>query len=85
MPTTVPQEIFKAYDIRGLYGEQLDGDGAEQIGRAFVLVLAGLAAKAPGDLRIGLGRDCHAPRRLAAARGGTGAEGLRPSRGAGRA
>src|SRR5258706_16414904 len=53
----VPSEIFKAYDIRGLYGEQIDGDVAEQIGRAFVRVLAGLAGKEPGDLGIGLGRD----------------------------
>ncbi len=53
----VPAEIFKAYDIRGLYGEQLDADGAEQIGRAFVRVLADLSGKAPGDLRIGLGHD----------------------------
>ncbi|MEA2334199.1 MAG: hypothetical protein QOG40_689, partial [Solirubrobacteraceae bacterium] len=30
-----PPEIFKAYDIRGLYGEQIDGDLAEAIGRAF--------------------------------------------------
>jgi phosphomannomutase len=53
----VAPEIFKAYDIRGLHGEQLDADGAEQIGRAFVRVLAALAGKAPGSLRIGLGRD----------------------------
>jgi phosphomannomutase len=53
----VPSEIFKAYDIRGLYGEQIDGDVAEQIGRAFVRVLADLAGKKPGDLGIGLGRD----------------------------
>jgi phosphomannomutase len=53
----VPSEIFKAYDIRGLYGEQIDGDVAEQIGRAFVRVLADLAGKEPGDLGIGLGRD----------------------------
>jgi phosphomannomutase len=53
----VPSEIFKAYDIRGLYGEQIDGDIAEQIGRAFVRVLARLAGKAPGDLGIGLGHD----------------------------
>jgi phosphomannomutase len=53
----VVPEIFKAYDIRGLHGDQLDGEGAEQIGRAFVRVLAGLAGKAPGELRIGLGRD----------------------------
>ena len=25
-------DIFKAYDIRGLYGSQIDGDVAEQIG-----------------------------------------------------
>jgi phosphomannomutase len=53
----VPSEIFKAYDIRGLYGEQIDGDIAEEIGRAFVRVLAGLAGKEPGDLGLGLGRD----------------------------
>jgi len=57
MPTTVPSEIFKAYDIRGLYGEQIDGDVAELIGRAFALVLADLADKPAGELRIGLGRD----------------------------
>jgi len=49
--------IFKAYDIRGLYGEQIDGDIAERIGRAFAHVLAGLAGKPVGELRIGLGRD----------------------------
>src|SRR5690242_15465473 len=53
----VPTDIFKAYDIRGLHGEQIDGDVAEQVGRAFVRVLAGLAGKNPGDLRVGLGRD----------------------------
>jgi phosphomannomutase len=50
-------DVFKAYDIRGLYGEQIDGELAEQIGVAFVAVLAGLADKAPEELRIGLGRD----------------------------
>ena len=39
--TRTAREIFKAYDIRGLYGEQIDGDVAEQIGRAFARVLAG--------------------------------------------
>jgi phosphomannomutase len=70
-------EIFKAYDIRGLHGEQLDGDGAEQIGRAFVRVLAGLAGKAPGELRIGLGRDMRltAPELSARYRTGMVAEG----------
>jgi phosphomannomutase len=54
---TVSPDIFKAYDIRGLHGEHIDGDAAEQIGRAFVRVLAGLAGKAPAGLRVGLGRD----------------------------
>ncbi|HEY3960626.1 MAG TPA: phosphomannomutase/phosphoglucomutase [Solirubrobacteraceae bacterium] len=57
MLTAPPPEIFKAYDIRGLYGEQIDGDVAEQIGRAFARVLAGLAGKPVTELRIGLGRD----------------------------
>jgi phosphomannomutase len=29
-------KIFKAYDVRGLYGSQLDGEGAYAIGRAYV-------------------------------------------------
>jgi phosphomannomutase len=49
--------IFKAYDIRGIYGEQIDGDNAEQIGRAFVRVISDLSGKPAGDLRLGLGRD----------------------------
>jgi phosphomannomutase len=49
--------IFKAYDLRGSYPDQIDGDVAEQVGRAFVRVLAGMAGKPPGDLGIGLGRD----------------------------
>ncbi|MSX02783.1 MAG: phosphomannomutase/phosphoglucomutase, partial [Actinobacteria bacterium] len=53
----VPQEIFKAYDIRGLYGEQIDGDLAEQIGRAFVRVLSHLTGRDTEDLGIGLGHD----------------------------
>jgi phosphomannomutase len=73
----VPGEVFKAYDIRGLYGEQIDGDGAEQIGRAFVRVLADLAGKDPGALRIGLGRDMRltAPQLAARYRAGLVAEG----------
>src|SRR4051794_41304275 len=49
--------IFKAYDVRGLYGDQIDGDAAEAIGRAFVRVLSGLVGTPAGDLRVGLGRD----------------------------
>ena len=53
----VPTEIFKAYDIRGLYGEQIDGDLAERIGRAFARVIADLAGRPVDEVRIGLGRD----------------------------
>ncbi len=77
MPRPVPPDIFKAYDVRGLYGEQIDGDAAEQIGRAFARVLAGLRGKPAGDLRIGLGRDMRlsAPELAARYRAGMVAEG----------
>jgi phosphomannomutase len=54
---TLSPDIFKAYDIRGLYGEQIDGRLAYDVGRAFARVLGTLAGKEPGELRIGLGRD----------------------------
>ncbi len=41
--------IFKAYDIRGIYPQQLDEDVAFRIGRAFVTFL--------GENRIVVGRD----------------------------
>jgi phosphomannomutase len=55
--TTVDPGIFKAYDVRGLYGEQIDGDVAEQVGRAFARVLGGLSGKPTTELRVGVGRD----------------------------
>src|SRR6188472_623394 len=77
MTSLAPAEIFKAYDVRGLYGDQIDGDVAEAIGRAFVRVLSDLAGKAPGELRIGLGRDMRltAPELSARYRAGMVAEG----------
>jgi phosphomannomutase len=57
MPAPPPPEIFKAYDIRGIYGEQIDGDVAERIGRAFAHVLGGLAGKPVSQLRVGVGYD----------------------------
>ncbi len=61
--------IFKAYDVRGLYGEQIDGDVAYEVGRAFARVL--------GGGRIGLGRDMRltAPELAARYREGLMAEG----------
>jgi phosphomannomutase len=52
-----PPGIFKAYDIRGIHGEEMDRTTANAIGRAFVRVLARLREKPAGELRIGLGRD----------------------------
>jgi phosphomannomutase len=77
MPVTAPPEIFKAYDVRGLYGEEIDGDVAEAVGRAFARVLSGLVGKPTADLRIGLGRDMRltAPELAARYRDGMVAEG----------
>src|SRR3982751_1515478 len=69
--------IFKAYDVRGLYGEQIDGDVAEQVGRAFARVLSDMSGKPTGQLRIGLGRDMRltAPELSARYRDGITSEG----------
>ena len=72
---SAPAEIFKAYDVRGLYGDQIDGDVAEAVGRAFARVLADLAGTR--ELRVGLGRDMRltAPELAARYRAGLIAEG----------
>src|SRR3712207_4543924 len=77
MPLFVPPEVFKAYDVRGTYPDQLDGDAAEAIGRAFVRVIAQLSGKAGRELRLGLGRDMRlqAPEMAARYRQGMTAEG----------
>jgi phosphomannomutase len=71
-------EIFKAYDIRGLYGSEIDGDVAEQVGRAFARVLAGLAGKPTSDLAVALAHDMRlsAPELSARYRDGLLAEGV---------
>jgi phosphomannomutase len=78
MPTSPPPGIFKAYDIRGLYGSEIDGDVAEQIGRAYARVLGGLRGKPTGELRVGLGRDMRlsAPELAARYRAGLVGEGV---------
>ncbi len=67
-----PPGIFKAYDIRGLYGTEMDATTAEAIGRAFVRVLARMRGKPAAELRVGLGRDMRltAPEMAAALRDG---------------
>jgi phosphomannomutase len=70
--------IFKAYDIRGVYGEQIDGDLAQSIGSAFARVLSGLADKPTTQLQVGLGRDMRpsAPELAARYRDGMLGEGV---------
>jgi phosphomannomutase len=69
--------IFKAYDIRGIHGREMDEGTAHDIGRAFVRVLAGLRGKPAGALRVGLGRDMRltAPTMAAELRNGMMLEG----------
>jgi phosphomannomutase len=43
---------FKAYDIRGVVGKDIDAGFAEQLGRAF-----GSAAIAAGERAVAVGRD----------------------------
>jgi phosphomannomutase len=48
----IDPSIFKAYDIRGLYPSQIDGEVARRIGRAFIDYL--------GARRIAVGHDMRA-------------------------
>jgi phosphomannomutase len=49
--------IFKAYDVRGLYGEQIDADIAYRVGRAFAQVIAGFEGAPASSLQLAVGRD----------------------------
>jgi len=53
----IDPSIFKAYDVRGLYGDQIDEEVAYSVGRGFARVLAEMQGSKPGDLRLALGRD----------------------------
>src|SRR3954468_2681519 len=53
----IDPSIFKAYDVRGLYGDQIDEDVAYRLGRAFARVLGDLESKPVDQLQIGVGRD----------------------------
>ena len=50
--TTIANEIFKAYDIRGIVGKSLTPAGAELIGKAL-----GTEAKLRGGSSVAIGRD----------------------------
>jgi phosphomannomutase len=75
--TEVKPEIFKAYDVRGIYGSDMDGEVNYLLGRAFARVLGDLRDKPVNDLRIGLGRDMRlqAPEMAGRLRDGIVAEG----------
>src|SRR6266511_4115029 len=59
--TVLDPKVFKAYDVRGVYGQDLDEEGAYGIGRAFVEEFE--------PQRIAIGRDMrvHGPAIAAAA------------------
>ncbi len=51
------QSIFKAYDVRGTYPDQMDERLAYRIGRAFPRVLAELQGGSASEQRVAVGRD----------------------------
>src|SRR3954468_22513354 len=64
VPRVLDASVFKAYDVRGLYREELDEDGAYAIGRAYVEEFE--------PARIAVGRDMRvsSPTMAAAVREG---------------
>src|SRR3954453_18193241 len=77
MPVTDLAKIFKAYDVRDIYGDDIDGDTAEAVGRGLARALRDLSGKPVSELRIGLGRDMRlsAPELAARYRDGMVSEG----------
>jgi phosphomannomutase len=51
------ETIFKAYDVRGIYPDQMDEELAYRIGRGFARVLSELQDVPVDELRAALGRD----------------------------
>jgi phosphomannomutase len=70
-------EVFKAYDVRGLFGDEITAETAVAIGRSFARVIGALEGKPTAALRLGLGRDMRltAPEMARAYRDGMVAEG----------
>jgi phosphomannomutase len=61
--TAVSPEIFKAYDVRGIYPDQIDDDVAYRLGRAFARVLRDLRGGGEEQLAVAVGHDMrlHSP------------------------
>jgi phosphomannomutase len=74
VPALIDPNIFKAYDVRGLYPDQIDEQVAYRVSRAFARVLAEEEGKPASELRVGLGRDMRLTAPALAARW---ADGLR--------
>ena len=77
MPELAHPHVFKAYDIRGLSGDEIDAGTARAIGRSFARVIGAREDKPTSALRLGLGRDMRltAPELARAYRDGMMAEG----------
>jgi phosphomannomutase len=54
---TIDASIFKAYDVRGIYPDQMDEQVAYRLGRGFARVISELENVPIAELRLGLGRD----------------------------
>src|SRR5437762_4465408 len=52
MLTTLKSDIFKAYDIRGVYPDEVNEDAARAIGAAFVVYLTASRIAAGRDMRL---------------------------------
>ena len=60
-------QIIKAYDVRGVYPDQLDAELAERVGAAFARVVgAGRAAGGPGAVVVGRDMRPSGPELVAA-------------------
>jgi len=53
----VDASIFKAYDVRGIYPDQMNEELAYRIGRGFARVLSDLQDTPVDRLRVAIGRD----------------------------
>jgi phosphomannomutase len=51
------KQVFKSYDIRGIYPDELDDAGAYEIGQIFLSLICKRSGKKPEDLKIFIARD----------------------------
>lgn len=51
------KQIFKSYDIRGIYPDELDENSAREIGLIFLSIISKRTGKKPEDMKIVIARD----------------------------